>query len=232
VDVKARAAATNGTAWPNVACLGVAILSSAVLSGCSIDVPDPAAPKVEQTAPVLATPTITPGHDAEAVAAKDMPFSAGSLAPGVPVGISDGLKEAPGWKQVKVNVAGESQYLKGDGCLVAAKVRTSQGLLALGDDRKSTVALFTYLDPSILPEYLKTDTLRWGGEPEKTGPKVEVLVLEQPASAGARATAVMARLFGTAESSVFISVSCPDAGALARARADVAQRLLVVPPSN
>ncbi len=233
MDVKARVAATNGTAWANVACLGVAILSSAVLSGCSIDVPDPAAPKVEQTAPVLATPTITPGHDAEAVAAKDMPFSAGgSLAQGVPVGVSDGLKEAPGWKQVKVNVAGESQYLKGDGCLVAAKVRTSQGPLALGDDRKSTVALFTYLDPSILPEYLKTDTLRWGGEPEKPGPKVEVLVLEQPASAGARATAVMARLFGTAGSSVFISVSCPDAGALAGARADVAQQLLVVPPSN
>lgn len=238
VDVKARAAAMTGTAWADVAWRGVAILGwavlgSAVLSGCSLDVPDPAAPAVEQTLPVLATPTITPGHDAEAVAAKDMPFSAGgSLSQGVPVGISDGLKEAAGWKQVKENVAGGSQYLKENGCLVAAKVSTNQGPLALGDDRESTVGLFTYLDPSILPEYLKTDTLRWGGDWEKPGPKVEVLVLEQPAPAGARATAVMARLFSTAGSSVFISVSCPDAGALAGARADVAQRLLVVPPSD
>ncbi|MDQ0677735.1 hypothetical protein QFZ30_001117 [Arthrobacter pascens] len=209
------------------------LLGAASLGGCSVGIPDPAAPKVEQTASALTTPTITPGHDAEAVAAKDMPFTAGgSLAQGVPVGISNGLKEAPGWKLVKENAAGESQYLKADGCLVAAKVRTNQSPLVRGDDRESTIALFTYLDPSILPEYLKTETLRWGGDPEKPGPRVEVLVLEQPARPGAKATAIMARLFGTAGSSVYISVACPDAAALAAARADVAQRLLIVPPSN
>ncbi len=222
VEVKAQAAALVGS-----------LLSTAVLGGCSIGVPDPSAPKVEQTASALATPTITPGHDAEAVAAKDLPFAAGgSLAQGIPVGISDGLKEAPGWKLVKENAAGESQYLKADGCLVAAKVRTSQSPLARGDDRESTVALFMYLDPSILPEYLTTDRLRWGGDLEKPGPTVEVLVLEQPARPGAKATAVIARLFGTAGSSFYVSVACPDAAALAGARADVAQRLLIVPPSN
>ncbi|MBT2531890.1 hypothetical protein J7E83_07090 [Arthrobacter sp. ISL-48] len=218
-----------------VAALVVAggLLEVAVLGGCSINVPDPAVPTPEKTASTLATPTITPGHDAGAVAARDLPFSAGgSLAPGVPVGISDGLKELPGWKLVKDDVAGESQYLKADGCLVAAKVRTNQSALTRGDDRESTVGLFTYLDPSILPEYLKTETLRWGGDPEQPGPSVEVLVLEPSAAPGAKATAIMARLFGMAGSSVYVSVACPDAAALAAARADVARRLVVVPPSN
>lgn len=210
-----------------------ALLGVPALGGCSVGVPDPAAPKVEATVTALATPTITPGHDAEAVAAKDMPFSAGgSLAAGVSVGISDGLKAAPGWQQVKDNVAGESQYLKADGCLVAAKVRTNQAPLALQDDKASTVGLFTYLDPSILPGYLKAATVRWGGEPGKPGPSAEVLVLEKPGQPGVRSTAVMARVFGAAASSVYISVACPDDATLAAARADVAARLRLVPPSN
>lgn len=210
---------------------------AAALTACSVEVPDPAAQKAaqktEQTAPPLATPTITPGHDAEAVAARDMPFSAGdSLAKGVPVAISDGLKAAPGWKLVKENVAGESQYLKTDGCLVAAKVRTNQAPLAMGEDRESTVGLFTYLDPSILPGYLKTDTLRWGGEADKPGPRVEVLAFEPPAPPGGKATAIMARLFSAAGSSVYLSVSCPDPSTLGAARAEVSRHLLIVPPSN
>ncbi|WP_344000345.1 hypothetical protein [Pseudarthrobacter sulfonivorans] len=210
-----------------------ALLGMMALAGCSVGVPDPEAPKIPQPATALATPTITPGHDAAAVAAKDMPFSAGaSLAEGVSVGISDGLKSAPGWTPVKENVAGENQYVKSDGCLVAAKVRANQSPLVLADDRESTVGLFTYLDPTILPAYLKTATLRWGGEPDKPGPQVEVLVLEEPGQAGARSTAVMARVFGTAASSVYVSVSCPDAATLAAARAEVAARLVVVPPSN
>jgi hypothetical protein len=113
---------------------------------------------------------------------------------------------------------------------VAAKARTNQAALTRGDDRESTVALFQYLDPTILPEYLKGGSLRWGGEESSPGRTVEVLVLE-PAAAGGRATAVLARLFGTAGSSVYVSVSCPDTYALATARADVVHFLPVVPPS-
>lgn len=223
-NVKAQAAA---------GLLAGSLFGAAALTGCSVGVPDPAAPKVEQTVSALATPTITPGHDAEAVAAKDMPFAAGgTLAPGAPVGITDGLKDAPGWKPVKQNVAGESQYLKADGCLVAAKVRANQSPLALTDDKESTVGLFAYLDPSILPSYLKTATLRWGGERDKPGPAAEVLLLERPALPGASSTAVLARVFGTAASSVYISVACPDAGTLAAAQADVMARLILVPPTN
>lgn len=209
------------------------ILTAVLLAGCSVGVPDPSAPKVEPQTSALATPTITQGHDAEAIAAQDMPFTAGGLlAKGVPVGISDDLKDAPGWTTIKQNVAGESQYLKADGCLVAAKIRGNQTPLALQDDRESTVGLFTYLDPSILPSYLKTATLRWGGETGKPGPTAEVLVLERPAVPGARATAVLARVFGTAASSAYISVACPDAGTLAAAQSDVVERLALVPPSN
>lgn len=211
--------------------LALAVAGSA---GCSVGVPDPAAPRDTQTTPTLATPTITPGHDAAAVAAKDLPFTAGdSLAAGTAVGLSDGLREAPGWKPVKENVAGENRYLKADGCVVSARVRSNQGSLAVpGDDMASTVELFKYLDSTILPSYLKTDTLRWGGEPDKPGPKAEVLAFESGSAPGAKSVAVLARVFGKAGSSIYISLSCPDRAALAAARADVSERLVVVPPTN
>jgi hypothetical protein len=209
-----------------------AALGALLAGGCSVEVRDPSVPNPVASTPALATPTITPGHDADAVAGQDLPFAAGgTLAPGVPVGISDGLKEAPGWKAESRNVAGESRYTKADGCVVAAKTRTGQNVLARGDDRESTLALFEYLDPSILPGYLKTDTLRWGANPEGPGRTVEVLALEQ-ARPGGRATAVLARLFGTAGSSVYVSISCPDGAALAAARADVVRFLPVLPPSS
>ncbi|MET1088960.1 MAG: hypothetical protein ABWY04_17880 [Arthrobacter sp.] len=211
--------------------LAAAVLAAAVTAGCSVGVPDPSVRQPVETASTLATPTIMPGYDAAAVAAQDLPFASGGiLAKGVPVGIADGLEKAPGWKLVKDNVAGESQYLKADGCLVAAKVRTNQAVLVHGDDRESTVALFQYLDPTILPEYLKTATMRWGGDESTPGYAVEVLALEE-AAPGGKATTVLARLFATSGSSVFLSVACPDASALAAARAEAVRFLPVLPPS-
>lgn len=212
----------------------VAALFAAVgLAGCSVGVPDPDAAPSVRGATAVATPTITPGHDAAAVAATDLPFSAGAiLAQGVPVGLSDGLKEAPGWKPVKVDVAGENQFVKADGCLVSARVSTGQSALVRGDDHESTLALFEYLDPTILPGYLKTAALRWGWEPSGQARNVEVLVLERPVTADGRAVAVLARLFSAAGSSVYISVSCPDTASLSAARADVRQFLPVLPPSD
>ena len=205
--------------------------AAAVLSGCSVEVREAETPEPARTATAPAAPTITPGHDAAAVAASDLPFAAGStLAPGVPVGISDGLKDAPGWRQVMDEAAGERRYLKADGCLVSAKVRSNQSALAQGGDRESTAALFGYLDPTVLPGYLKTETLRWGGGQDEPDRRVEVLVLEQAPPPGGRAVAVLARLFATAGSSVYVSVSCPDAASLAAARADVAAFLPVLPP--
>lgn len=211
--------------------LALACLGAAFLGGCSVDVRDPSAPAAVASTPVPATPTITPGHDAAAVAARDMPFAAGgTLAPGVPVGISDELKDAPGWKLEKDSVAGANQYAKSDGCVVSARVSTGQDALVRGEDRESTVALFQYLDATIQPSYLKTENLQWGGTPEEPGRKAEVLALEQSVPGG-RSTAVLARVFGTAGSSAYISVSCPDAARLASARSDVVRYLPLLPPS-
>ncbi|HET8878879.1 MAG TPA: hypothetical protein VFN00_05460 [Arthrobacter sp.] len=204
-----------------------------LLAGCSIGVPDPSVPPAASAAaPAPAVPTVTPGHDADAVAARDLPFTAGeTLAAGVPVQLSDGLQDAPGWTAGPQDVAGTSQYRKADGCQAAARVRTNQGPLAVpGDDKASTEALFGYLDPSILPSYLATDTLRWGGGPDKPSPRVEVLVYEGD-KAGQRASVSYARLFAKAGSSVYVSVSCPARSLLAAARADVTARLAVLPPS-
>ncbi|WP_458111435.1 hypothetical protein M1D88_14025 [Arthrobacter sp. R1-13] len=237
--ISAKKSARMAGKWGSFqsAVLRAVLLSAGVAltaAGCSLDVPDPAAPKVVPTTPGIATPTITPGYDAAAVAGKDMPFAAGDTLPaGVPVGISDGLAQAPGWKPGKQDVAGENQYIKADGCVVAAKVRTNQWpLTASGNDKTSTVELFTYLDSTILPDYLTLANLRWGGEPDKPAPNVEVLVLERGPTSGAKATSIMARMFGKTGSSVYISISCPDQGTLSAAKADVAQRVAVVPPSD
>ncbi|MDQ0663700.1 hypothetical protein QFZ35_002198 [Arthrobacter ulcerisalmonis] len=220
-----------GRAWNCAVPLAIAGLGAVLLGGCSVDVRDPSVPAAQASTPVLSTPTITPGHDAAAVAGRDLPFAAGgTLAPGVPVGISDELKAAPGWKLVRENVAGASQYAKADGCVVAARVSTGQAPLVRGEDRESTVALFQYLDATIQPSYLKTETLQWGGAPDAPGKKVEVLALEQ-AAPGGRSTAVLARVFGAAGSSAYISVSCPDAATLASARNDVLRYLPLVPPT-
>lgn len=217
--------------WRRAVPLGIGCMVAALLGGCSVDVPDPSVTAAPAGTPVPATPTITPGHDAAAVAARDMPFAAGSdLAPGVPVGISDDLKGAPGWSAVKENVAGASQYAKADGCVVSARVSTGQDALVRTDDRESTVALFQYLDATIQPSYLKSATLQWGGTPEAPGRTVEVLALEQ-AAPGGRSTAVLARVFGAAASSAYVSVSCPDAATLGAARQDLGRYLALVPPA-
>jgi len=224
-------AARPGRAWHRGVPLAIACAAGLFAGGCSVDVRDPSVPAASATTTTPATPTITPGHDAAAVAAQDLPFAAGgTLAPGVPVGISDELKGAPGWKLEKDSVAGASQYAKADGCVAAARVSTGQDPLVRGDDRESTVALFQYLDATIQPSYLKPENLQWGGTPDAPGKNVEVLAFEQAATGG-RSTAVLARVFGTAGSSAYISISCPDVATLAAARKDVVRYLPLLPPS-
>lgn len=57
-------------------------------------------------------------------------------------------------------------------------------------------------------------------------------MLERGDKAESRAAASYARLFAKTGSSVYVSVFCPDRAALAAARADVAARLSVLPPSS
>lgn len=210
-----------------------AAATALVLGGCSVGVPDP---RAANTAPAVsrmpAAPTVTPGHDAGAVAARSMPFSAGdTLGPGSPAQLSNGLAEAPGWRQTRADTGGAGEYRKSDGCQAAGKVGVNQWPLVETGDRESTERLFAYLDPTIQPEYLAPAALRWGGEQGKPGPTVEVLVLERAAVPKGKA-AVMARVFGRTGSSVVVTLACPSAQSLEAARADVARWLTVVPPGE
>jgi hypothetical protein len=206
----------------------------ASLASCSVNVPDPAATTPAPASSVLATPTITPGHDADAVAAKDLPLSAGgTLAAGVPVGIVDGLQEAPGWKLAQATAQGYTRFARKDGCQVTTRLSLNQGALAVtGDDKASTEALFAYLDPGIEPAFLKAETLRWGADNDKPRRKVEVLAFNARPAADGKVFSVLARLFATAGSSVYFTVACPSAAALATAKADVANYLPLIPPSS
>lgn len=204
-----------------------------VLVSCSVNVPDPSAPKPSPSQSTLATPTITPGHDAEAVAAKDLPLTAGgTLAPGDPVTVSSKLEEVPGWSVVHSGLQGEARFRKSDGCTLAARVSVNQGpLVVAGDDAASTKGLFHYLDAGINVDKLKPASLRWGQDTDKPVRSVEFLALESSAASGGQPVVVLARLFSAPASSVYISLACPDDASLAKARAEVAAKLAVVPPS-
>ncbi|WP_426298670.1 hypothetical protein [Arthrobacter sp. R-11] len=217
-----------------LAYLGAAIVAAAALASCSVSVPDPGATTPAPAPSVLATPTVTPGHDADAVAAKDLPLSAGgTLAAGVPVGIADGLREATGWKLVQENVQGQNRFVRKDGCQVITRLSLNQGALAVaGDDKASTEALFAYLDPGIEPASLKAENLRWGADNDKPRRKVQVLAFNARPAADGKAFSVLARMFATAGSSVYVSAACPSPAALATAKADVANYLPLIPPSN
>lgn len=218
--------------WAAIAVLGVPAVLGALLGGCSVNVPDPAAPKPSPSESTLSTPTITPGHDAEALAAKDLPLSAGgTLAPGDPVLVSSRLEEVQGWSVVHSGLQGETRYAKTDGCVVVVRVSVNQRPLVVpGDDAASTKELFRYLDPGIAVEKLKPSSLRWGQDSGKPERHVELLALESAPASGGTAALVLARLFSSPASSVYVSVACPDSGTLAKARAEVQSRLAVVPP--
>lgn len=213
---------------------GLAALGTAgvLLAGCSVNVPDPTAPKSSPSVSTLATPTITPGHDAAAVAAKDLPLAAGStLAAGEPVTVSTRLEEVPGWSVVHSGLQGESRYKKADGCTLAVRVSVNQGpLVVAADDVASTKELFTYLNVGAL-DGLKPATLRWGEGSDKPQRGVEFLSLESSAASGGKPALVLARLFSAPASSVYVSLSCPDDATLSAARAETVAQLVVVPPS-
>ncbi|MGF6833894.1 hypothetical protein QF015_002069 [Paenarthrobacter sp. TE4293] len=213
---------------------GIAALGTVgvVLAACTVNVPDPAAPQPSPSESTLATPTITPGHDAAAVAAKDLPLAAGNtLAPGDPVTVSLRLEEVPGWTVVHSGLQGEVRYKKSDGCTLAARVSVNQGPLVVpGDDAASTKELFRYLDPGIALENVKPVSLRWGQDSDKPHHNVEFLAVESSNASGGKPAVVMARLFSVPASSVYISVACPDDGTLAKARAEAVAQLVVDPP--
>ncbi len=190
-----------------------------LLAGCTVNVPDPAAPpKPSPSVSTLATPTITPGHDAAAVAAKDLPLAAGgTLAPGEPVTVSTRLEEVPGWSVVHSALQGETRHKKTDGCILAVRVSVNQGpLVVAGDDVASTKALFDYLNAGVAVDSLKPASLRWGGKTltnRNTALSSSVWnPLQHPAASQLLSWPGCS---APPASSVYVSLACPDDKTLA-----------------
>lgn len=218
--------------------LAIAVtLAATVLSACSISLPAPDAAPASSASPssapakTYAAPTISPGHDAKAVASRPMTFAAGAGLAADPVGFADGMADARGWKQTKSNEQGTSEYRSTDGCILALHRTVNQTPLAVsGDDKASTEALFVYLDPSLLPSYLVPASLNWSNDPATAGPRVDFLSYTPPPKTGAPSSFVYARLFANPASGLLVSGACPDGSRLPAVQRTVQEHVSVVPP--
>lgn len=223
--------------------LGIGLMMS--LTACTFTVQSPqdtstisASPK-----PTFAAPTITAGHNADAVAAKDMSWAAGNtLSVGVPVSWGDQLTQVdvvgnktppPSWKPVKSNQTGWTEYQHANGCLLSYwQTANQQGLMVPNDDKASTVALFRYLIPSILPETLKGSTMRWAKQLDKPSPKIDFLSLRTPAKDKLPARLYSARMFNKAGTGLVFSLSCATDALLNSTFSASQSKLAVAPPQQ
>ncbi len=226
--------------------MGLAIATLAALSGCSIAIPSSVPETSAQPAPpaTYVAPTVVAGHDAAAVAASPMTFAAGAtLSSGVAVEFSDILgqppqdyAQAPGppdWKLLKKNVAGRTQYNNDAGCQLAYWTTTNQGpLITQGDDKTSSTALLKYLIPSVMDSSLTESALPWVADAGKPGPKISFLAFNTKAAKGVMASTVWARMLGTANTGLLVTLACPSDVLLASTTPAVMEKLSVAPPSN
>lgn len=212
------------------------------LSACTIEVPllpgaapDAVPPTTAATAPpsVAAEPDLPPLTRAQ-ITSEDMTFARGSyLAAGESVAFADGMTHSDGWSQRTVMVNGETVYENGVGCRASLHSTGPQTPLVVeGDDKASSEALFQFLDPSILPEYLLTTSWPWGGHPGESTAGIEFLTYAQPATDSAPASIVSLRLFNQLRTGLVLTVSCPTDEQLSEAVAEVRSRVSVVPPRS
>ncbi|WP_104117093.1 hypothetical protein [Arthrobacter sp. B1805] len=114
----------------------------------------------------VAEPELPPLTRAQ-ITSEDMTFARGGyIEADATLVFADGMTQSDGWSQRTRMVNGESVYENGAGCIASLRSTGLQApLVAEGDDRASTEALFQFLDPSILPEYLLATTWLWGRTP-------------------------------------------------------------------
>ncbi|NYE94936.1 hypothetical protein FHU41_001157 [Psychromicrobium silvestre] len=222
-----------------------ALLLLAGLTACTITVPSPQDTSTlsPSPSPTYSAPTVLPGHNADAVAAKELSWAAGNtLSVGVPVAWTDQLTEpdtsgdktVPSkWKSVKLNQAGWTEYQHANGCVLSLwQTVNQQSLMVANDDKASTVALFKYLIPSILPETLKATTMRWAKELDKPSPKIQLLTLRTPAKNKNPARIYSARMFNRAGTGIVFSLSCSSDALLNSTFNSIQPKLAVSPPQQ
>lgn len=232
---------------PFLACIVLASLAP-VLAGCRIEVPvmpgaEAPATSTTTTAPSRPAPSNSASADASGppelpplpraeIVGNDMTFDRGGyIEQADMVAFSDGITRAPGWTQKKLLVNGESVYVSKAGCTASLRYTPAQGpLLVDGDDKASTEALFRFMDPSILPEYLVTTDWLWGDSPGDSKASIQFLTYIQEAAGDTPASAVSLRLFHATGTGLAFVVSCPSDENLTAAVADIRGHISVVPP--
>ncbi len=223
----------------------LAALALVGLAGCTIRVnqPEDTSSRSASPTPSYAAPTILPGHDAAAVAAKDMTWAAGNtLSIGVPVGWNDHVPEVTStgnetppaeWKAARLNQGGWTEYQNVNSCTESHWFTVNQQpLMTAEDDLASTRALFHFLMPSVLPEVLKETTMRWGQDLSKPTPSVQFLSWRQNAAAGHPAILYNARMFNHAGTGLVFTLSCPTDALLDATYAALLNKLSVAPPGQ
>ena len=230
-------------AWRDRPLLRYAVLFflAPLLAGCRIEVPvrpaESASTSPTTTAPapsdaVSGSSSELPPLTRADIVGNDMTFDRGGyIEEADTVAFSDGLSRVPGWAQEKSLVNGESVYISDAGCTASLRSTPPQGpLVVAGDDQASTEALFRFLDPSILPEYLVTTNWLWGASPAESTASIEFLTYEQGAAGDDPASIVSLRLFGATGTGLAFTVSCPSDKQLAAAVEEVRSGISVIPP--
>lgn len=186
----------------------------------------------EESAPADSSPATLPPLTRAQITGEDMTFARGTyIEPGQMVAFSDGILRMPGWTQTKLMVNGESVYASDRNCTASMRYTQVQDPLVVdGDDKASTEALFRFLDPSILPEYLMTTSWLWGESPGDATASIEFLTYMQEATGETPASALSLRLFHATRTGIAFTVTCESNDELAPAVADVRSRISVVPP--
>ncbi|MHA7246065.1 hypothetical protein ACX80C_04535 [Arthrobacter tecti] len=179
-----------------------------------------------------ANSTVLPPIPRAKIVGEDMTFERGGyIEEADMVAFSDGVSRAGGWSQEKLLVNGESVYVSEAGCTASLRYTAAQAPLVVeGNDRASTEALFRFMDPSILPEYLVPTSWLWGQTPGELTASIEFLTYVQEATGEAPASAVSLRLFHATGTGLAFTVSCPTNDELTAAVADIRGRISVVPP--
>lgn len=211
-----------------------------LVAACQIEVPIPpsgTAPAPSASAGSAAPPSSAavaelPPLPRAKIVGEDMTFKRGGyIEEADMVAFSDGISRADGWKQTKLLVNGESVYVSEAGCTVSLRYTAAQAPLVVdGDDQASTEALFRFMDPSILPEYLVPTSWLWGETPGDATASIEFLTYIQNATKETPATALSLRLFHATRTGLAFTVSCPTDDGLTDAIADIRSRVSVVPP--
>lgn len=221
-------------------------LLALLLSACTVEVPlaPNATPEAGPSAASSETPASIPGSAVAEpelppltraqITSEDMTFARGGyIEADANLVFADGMTQSDGWSQRTRMVNGESVYENGAGCIASLRSTGLQTPLVVeGDDRASTEALFQFLDPSILPEYLLATTWLWGENPGESTAGIEFLTYVQPATGSAPASAVSLRLFHQLRTGLAFTVSCPSDEQLTAAVSDVRSRVSVVPPRS